>query len=306
MPITYRPATRVDLAPASLVVRQAIDDLRRRHGFGALITPPATSPQPSLSFPEFCLSEDSSGLWVAEDDSTIVGFGFSWMIGTLWCLSQLFVKPGQQAEGVGRVLLGKTLDQAHKGPARNKVVITFAYNTASVGLYLRHGLYPREPLYRLVAPVSTVMQKTFKSTYDCVPIDPVAKSAEWIGPIDDEILGFRRESHHGFLSGTSAAEGFRIEHAGRPVGYAYIAGNGHIGPVAVTSEASGAEVIKAVLRRAPEGRPQRLSMFVPGSADSVMGALGELGFRIEEPYVLMSVEPFGNWRHYLPRAPGYL
>ena len=90
------------------------------------------------------------------------------------------------------------------------------------------------------------------------------------------------------------------------MGYGYIAGNGHIGPVAVTSEASGAEVIKAVLRRAVEGRPQRLSMLVPGSAESVMGALGELGFRIEEPYVLMSAKPFGNWRNYVPRAPGYL
>ena len=66
MPVTYRPATRADLAPASLVVKQAVDDLRRRHGFGALTTPPTSPPPPPL-FPEFCLSEDSSGLWVAED-----------------------------------------------------------------------------------------------------------------------------------------------------------------------------------------------------------------------------------------------
>ena len=209
MPVTYRPATRADLAPASVVVEQAIDDLRRRHGFGHLITPPTSPPPPPL-FPEFCLSADASGLWVAEDRSTIVGFGFSWMLGALWCLSQLFVKPGRQAEGVGRVLLGKTLEQAQKGNARNKAIVTFAYNTASVGLYWRHGVHPREPLCRLVAPLSAVMQKTLKSTYDCVPMDPVAKSREWIGQIDDEVLGFRRESHHGFLSGTSTAEGFRI------------------------------------------------------------------------------------------------
>ena len=47
-------------------------------------------------------------------------------------------------------------------------------------------------------------------------------------------------------------------------------------------------------------------MLVPGSADSMMGALSEVGFRIEEPYVLMSQRPFGNWRNYVPRAPGYL
>ena len=31
-----------------------------------------------------------------------------------------------------------------------------------------------------------------------------------------------------------------------------------------------------------------------------------LGFRIEEPYVLMAWRPFGNWRNYLPRDPGFM
>jgi hypothetical protein len=36
-------------------------------------------------------------------------------------------------------------------------------------------------------------------------------------------------------------------------------------------------------------------MIVPGRADVVMQAVLALGFRIEEPYVLMASRPFGNW-----------
>jgi hypothetical protein len=31
-----------------------------------------------------------------------------------------------------------------------------------------------------------------------------------------------------------------------------------------------------------------------------------LGFRIEEPYVLMAAWPFGKWGHYLPSSPGFM
>ena len=35
------------------------------------------------------------------------------------------------------------------------------------------------------------------------------------------------------------------------------------------------------------------------------GMVAALGFRIEEPYVLMSARPFGNWGNYLPSNPGF-
>jgi hypothetical protein len=34
--------------------------------------------------------------------------------------------------------------------------------------------------------------------------------------------------------------------------------------------------------------------------------VSELGFRIDEPYVLMSALPFGDWRSYLPSNPGFM
>jgi GNAT superfamily N-acetyltransferase len=133
MDIAYRHAKPEDLAEAELVVQQSGNALRVRHGRQPWPAPPPTA------FPKFCLAQDPSGLWVAEDGDTTVGFGFSWMTEKFWFLSQLFVRPETQAKGIGQVLLSKTLMQAERNGAANRALITPAYNMASTGLYLQNG-----------------------------------------------------------------------------------------------------------------------------------------------------------------------
>jgi len=101
MDITYRPAKPEDLDEAERVAQQSANALRVSHGLRPSPAPPSTA------FPEFCLAQDPTGLWVAEDGDTIVGFGFSWMTEKFWCLSQLFVRPEMQAKGIGQALLSK-------------------------------------------------------------------------------------------------------------------------------------------------------------------------------------------------------
>jgi GNAT superfamily N-acetyltransferase len=305
MDITYRPAKPEDLAEAERVAQQSGNALRVRHGGRPSLAPPSTA------FPEFCLAQDPAGLWVAEDGDTIVGFGFSWMTEKFWCLSQLFVRPDAQAKGIGQALLSKTLMQAERNGAANRALITFAYNIASTGLYLKNGLFPREPLYRMAATAQAVAQTPADAGYDITPIAPwpqfgESPAGEWIGRIDQELLGFRRDLHHQFLLGGFAARAVRIEHAGRIAGYAYISAGGHVGPLAIAPDADAKAVVTTALRCALEGGARRVSMLVPGRADVVMQTALALGFRIEVPLVLMAWRPFGNWRNYLPRDPGFM
>jgi GNAT superfamily N-acetyltransferase len=199
MDITYRPAKLEDLEEAARVVQQSASAVRVRHGVQPMPVPPPTA------FPKACLAQDPSGLWVAEDGDTIVGFGFSWMADKFWCLSQLFVRPETQAKGIGQALLSKTLTQAERNGAANRALITFAYNIASTGLYLNNGLYPREPLYLMAAPAQAVARNLGDAGYDITPIAPWLQSGEWTGRIDQEVLGFRRDLHHQFLLGGFAA-----------------------------------------------------------------------------------------------------
>jgi GNAT superfamily N-acetyltransferase len=300
MDITYRPAKFKDLEEAERVVQAAGTALRIRYG-----RPPWPAPPP-VAFPKFCLAEDPDGLWVAERDGTILGFGFSWMTETFWFLSQLFVTPETQAKGIGQALLSKTLIQAERNRAANRALITPAYNTASTGLYLNNGLYPREPLYRMAAPAPAVAQKLADAGYDATPIAPWPEPREWMAEIDGVLLGFGRDMHHRFLLAGGAARAVRIERAGGAAGYAYISAEGHVGPLAITPDADAKAVVTTALRCALKSGPSRVSVIVPGRADVVMQAVLALGFRVEEPYVLMASRPFGDWRNYLPRAPGFL
>jgi GNAT superfamily N-acetyltransferase len=300
MDVTYRPAKLEDLEDAERVVQEAGNELRVRHG-----RQPWPAPPP-IAFPKFCLAEDPGGLWIAEHGDTIVGFGFSWMTEKFWFLSQLFVRRETQARGIGQALLSKTLTQAERNGATNRALITPAYNTASTGLYLNNGLYPREPLYRMAALAQAVAQNLADAGYEGTPMASWPEPREWLAEMDGALLGLQRDLHHRFLLGGGAARGVRIERAGRLAGYAYISAEGHVGPLAIAPDADAKSIVITGLRCALESRPSQVSMIVPGRADGVMQAVLALGFRIEEPYVLMASRPFGDWRSYLPRAPGFM
>lgn len=300
MHITYRPARAEDLGPATHIVQDAYNDLRARHG-----RPPSIGRSPPM-FSTFSLAEPSSSLWVAEAEGALQGFAFSWMRQHFWFLAQLFIRPGTQLKGIGQAMLSRTLQHAEENGAENRALITMAYNTTSTGLYIRNGLYPREPLLRLAAPAPVVAERITASTLETVPIESWPGSREWLSQIDEEVLGFRRESHHAFQLGTAAARALRIEQAGRPVGYAYVSASGHIGPLAVSPEADAGDALKSVLRSALEMQPEQLSMVAPGMADRVLDVAFGHGFRIEEPFVLLAARPFGHWSHYLPSNPGFM
>jgi GNAT superfamily N-acetyltransferase len=153
MHITYRPARTEDLEPATRIVQDAYNDLRVRHGL-----PPTIALGPPL-FQTFSLAEPSSSLWVAEAEGTLQGFAFSWMRQRFWFLAQLFVRPDTQSKGIGQAMMSRTLQHAQENGAENRALITMAYNRASTALYIRNGLYPREPLLRLVAPVTVVQER---------------------------------------------------------------------------------------------------------------------------------------------------
>jgi GNAT superfamily N-acetyltransferase len=127
MTVICRKAEVEDLKPAMAVVAAALNDLERRHGFEGV------GGEIDTSFPAFCLADDPCGLWVAEEEGRIVGFGFSWVADHLWYLADLFVEPRWQSAGVGRMLLERTREQAQQSKASVRALITFAYNPRRSG-----------------------------------------------------------------------------------------------------------------------------------------------------------------------------
>jgi ribosomal protein S18 acetylase RimI-like enzyme len=188
MSLTYRPAAAQDLVTAEALVVASINDLTERHGFGPMAT--ASPPQ----FQLFSLQEDPDGLWVAEDGGSIIGFAWSWVCGEVWFLAQLFVDPLQQGRGIGNELLKLTLNHARKSGAVHRALITFTFNRVSQGLYIRHGLFPRMPIYFVGAARERVTPALPVSILRSIAIDDTAAHMRTLAEIDVPAVGAARES----------------------------------------------------------------------------------------------------------------
>jgi len=300
MEVSCRPARPEDLAPGLRVVEQAFNELRARHGLRPV---PLREP----AFQRFAYAEDPTGLWVAEAEGTILGFAFSWMRQRFWYLSQLFVRPDIQARGIGQALMSRTLDQAARNDADNRALITTGYNMASTGLYIRNGLYPREPLYRLVAPAVVLAGALVaESGTETTPLGASPGDSAWLDAVEQAVIGFQRETQHHFMQSSLGLRALRIDAKERPIGYAYVSAEGHIGPLLAAPEADEVTVVLAAIREGLLGAPKQVSLVVPGRAERILAALSSLGFRIEESMLLMAARAFGDWERYLPSNPGFM
>jgi ribosomal protein S18 acetylase RimI-like enzyme len=300
VPIVFRPARAEELQRAQELVVRSINDLTERHGFG-----PMATLRPA-DFQLFCLRDDPDGLWVAEADGEIVGFALSWVCGDLWFLAELFVAPGHQGRRIGNELLARTLEHASKAGATNKSLITFTFNVASQGLYIRHGLFPRLPIYFFNVARDTLMNRLQGGNLRCTPIEPTASDLESLAQLDASVLGFSREKHHRYLLNDSAMKGVFLNEGGDRIGYAYVSAAGHVGPLAVAQPREMGAAFNSVLNLAAASGAAQVSAFLPGSSDQALSIAVEHGMRITFPMVLVSTRDFGDWTRYLPRNPGFM
>jgi GNAT superfamily N-acetyltransferase len=300
MPIVYRPARAQDLARADALVVGAINELTERHGFG-----PMAAPSPPR-FQTFSLADDPDGLWVAEDAGRMLGFAFSWACGDLWFLAQLFVVPGHQGSGIGNELLNRTFDHARKAGATGHALITFAFNRVSQGLYIRHGLFPKMPIYSLTVARERLADDLPGAPLRRVVLAETAAHLRALAEIDARALGVSREKHHRYLIKDGAIRSMLLYAGDDPVGYAYVTNDGHIGPLAVARPGDLGAAFRTALQVAAESGAAQVSAFIPGTAEAALGLAVEHGMRITFPMLLMASRDVGDWTCYLPRNPGFM
>jgi GNAT superfamily N-acetyltransferase len=300
MPITYRPARADELEAAEALVVRSINDLTVRHGFG-----PMASLRPP-DFQLFSLNDDPNGLWTAEADGDIAGFAFSWACGDVWFLAELFVSPHHQGSGIGDALLRRTFAHAAKVGAANRALITFSFNTVSQGLYIRHGLYPRLPIYFFKGSRDKLVDGGREAALRYADISDTELDRQRLAEIDMSALGFSRAKHHGYLFRDAHSRGVLLHIADECIGYAYVNSGGHIGPVAVTRPDMMGAAFATALGLAEETGASDISAFLPGTNAAALDTAVARGMRITFPMMLMSAHPFGDWTRYLPRNPGFM
>lgn len=300
MPVTFRLARADELQHVQELIVTSINDLTERHGFGAMASVrPAT-------FQLFSFKQDPGGLWVAEDEDEIVGSAFSWVCGELWFLAELFIAPRMQGSGIGRELLRRTLRHADQAGAKTRALITFTFNTASQGLYVRHGMFPRLPVYMLNADRKALANTGVDARVELRRAEASGSHIAALAALDTSALGVSREKHHRYLLNDQATKGFLFYDGDDCFGYVYVSSTGHVGPLAVTRSDAMAPALSSALRIAAESGSDRISAFVPGNCEAALRVAADHHMRITLPMVLASDREFGDWSRYLPRNPGFM
>jgi ribosomal protein S18 acetylase RimI-like enzyme len=303
--VDYRHAKVSDIPVVAKVFATAIDDIDRRHGFFEKPTP--TSP-PSPQY-AFWLKKNPEAFWVAEDRGQVVGYTFSFLRGPLWFLADLFIIPEHQGKGIGGTLVEKTLGSWRGRGIRNRALITPAFNRASVSLYMRYEMLPRQPVYFATATRDAVERGPRDAEGKELEVEDV-KDFRASSPLLDKVhklaLGFPSGWHNEFFFEVLKSRCLIFRKRGRLEGYSFVRPNGRLGPLVVRSSSSFAPAFDLTLQAAVEGNAKKVMMFFPGTNRGAVRMGMKRGFRIDYPLLFLSSRPMGDFENYLFYSPGLM
>jgi GNAT superfamily N-acetyltransferase len=260
--VEVRPATTADFAAELAVLDAAEGELRQRHGF------PWRAP-PLDVFAEthaHLLATDPDRSFVAETNGRVIAFTAAWVRGETWFLSDLFVHPDYQADGLGTRLL----DLAWGAGPERRMTVADAIQPVSNAMYARRGLVPATPILELGGTPSAAPVWELRAV-DATP--------GGLRPLDALVYGFdrSRDHEHWFATGLRATA---WERDGDRVAYSYASPAGRIGPVVGRDEASAAAAMRNELARL-DGR--EAVAHVPGSSRALVEVALAAGLRISGP-----------------------
>jgi len=272
--------------------------------------------------------QPTDGTGGPDEPERIVGFVSATIRGDVWFLAMLFVRPEEQAAGLGRALLRQVLagpaeperagsmagggDRTASARPSVMATVTDSIQPISNALYARLGIVPRLPLFHLVGrPARPEALAPLPAGITAVPFEAIAAGppdgpghrelVAAVDRIDRVLLGYEHPQDHRFLRRDGRVGYLYRGPDGVPLGYGYTSPVGRVGPVAVLDETLLAPVVGhllAVLR--PRGAS---SLWIPGAADRTFRALLEAGLRIEDfPALLCWSRPFGSFERYLPTS----
>jgi len=138
--VTIRPMREEDMDPVREVDRRAFGAWwRQLRGEGTEL-PPRTR-RNVLALRE----KDPEGCFVAEEDGRVVGLIFSRTWGGVGWFGTFAVLPEYQGRGIGKRLIGASLEYLRRDPERVIGLETMPESPYNLGLYLRQGFQVRLP-----------------------------------------------------------------------------------------------------------------------------------------------------------------
>jgi hypothetical protein len=264
----FRPIDPGDLEACADVFYAADDDLMKKRGMP--ITP--RNRVALLRLFGHIQATSPHRAWLAERDGRVLGFGMSAEREDLVFLSFLFIEPAEQARGLGRELLERSMAGANK-----TAVCIFSVQPISAALYAMYGMVPRVPLYTITGRPKKPLP-ALPDGFAVVPLE-----AEHTADLDRAVVGFARaQDHAAWLSWERRL--FGLFEGRQLVGYGYAQQSGRLGPMVVARSELILPFIGQLMREVQSLEDWMVN--VPGPAAEAFSGLLSAGMRIDGPPVL--------------------
>ena len=299
--VQVRQGTLGDNRACAAVLVAAINDLGRRNGS----IDEASALDLDVEWPRWRpfmdhVARTAAEFWVAEGpDGEPIGYARSIDRDGVFELTEFFVRPGEQSQGVGRELLERAFPRG-RGDLRLIIATT---DIRALSRYLRADVVPRFPVVTFTGPAREV---ALVDGLDVEPLD-LDRDMAAVHAVDDAVLGHRREVDHRWFA--AEREGHRYLRDGRVVGYGYVGlpDRGGNGPFAVLDASDLPAVMSHAERRRHELGADEASFEVALHNRNAIDHLLGRGYRMDTFMTLVcSSEPFGRFEQYLFCAPGLI
>jgi GNAT superfamily N-acetyltransferase len=242
------------------------------------------------------LAELAAEWWVAELPTSrrLVGFARSIERDGLFELTEFFVRPDQQAKGIGRELIERAFPT---GRGRIRSIIATS-DVRAQARYYAAGTVARFPLFTM-GGVPSESPPALDLTVESIE---GAGSIQAQREIEQIVLGHRRsESEIRWL--LARRQGHLYRRADRYVGFSFLGSDG-AGPMAALVPSDLPDILLHVEGLARSIGLERLELQVPGPNETGVRHLIGRGFRFDRWInFLMSDRPFGQFDRFIPFSP---
>lgn len=305
--VLFREGGPRDLRPAFELAQLALRELRGRMGPVPGQAPPSHGLDElwarRRSLHEFIAAQDGQ-FWLCEGGEGIVGFARVVRFDDMEQLSELFVHPAHQGNGIGKGLLEHCWPEPPTPELGRVVVATGA--PADLSLYTAFGVMPADGRLSLVQRTERYLEHRLRERDATEPgvhvLEPGRALAEW-RRLEPAVVGHRRPQLQEFFARERTCLAC-LDGEGRATALCWVSPQGELGPgIAGSAEELVPVVLTALDRVAKTHEPEELTVSVVATSWWLLQRLRRLGFRVSWPGWILCSVPLPELHRYLPVDP---
>lgn len=230
-PITFRRGTPEDLVATHALLLNSLSDLAWRMGIqdsGRIPTDEERAEdlhfwRPILDH----LTTTGDQYWVAERAGELIGVSRSVLRDNVRELTEFFVSPQAQSDGIGRELLNRAMP-----PGARRTYIMASIDMRAQALYHKLGVYQVCAVYTFYKELKKLEPQ--QNNPDALTILPIGvEHISTLAKLDLAVHGYSRDKDHLWLM--SQRTGFLLLREDQAVGYAYV-GTPYSGPFVILEQ----------------------------------------------------------------------